>query len=241
MPLRDHFHPPTSHRIQWNSFYSAWLNRIADDLCERLPDDYNVEVSVKPAIQVGVDVEVTRPEEVPSPFYSTWQPPPRQAVAPIVFPDRYEIRVDRQFGGRQFVAAIELISPGNKDAPDTREAFAAKVASYLHEGVSVLIVDVVTERRANLHDEIVRLMRMPTELLMPPQPELYAASYRPVVRAGRPEFDIWLSPFAVGDALPTMPLRLIADYFVPVELEATYTETGGDLLSLHGGVGQPLG
>ena len=30
--------------------------------------------------------------------------------------------------------------------------------------------------------------------------------------------------FNVGDTLPTMPLRLIADYFVPVELELTYTE-----------------
>ena len=127
-------------------------------------------------------------------------------------------------GGRTLVAAVEVVSPGNKESDTARRAFGMKVASYLHEGVSVLIVDVVTERRANLHDEVVRLMQMPGDLLMPPDPPLYAASYRPVIRDGRPEFDIWVSPFAVGDALPTMPLRLIADYFVPVELEATYTE-----------------
>jgi len=99
-----------------------------------------------------------------------------------------------------------------------------KVASYLHEGVSVLIVDVVTERRANLHDEIVRMMRMPDEVRLPPEPLLYAASYRPVLRDVRPEIDIWANPFKVGDALPTMPLRQITDYFVPVELEMTYME-----------------
>jgi hypothetical protein len=52
---------------------------------------------------------------------------------------------------------------------------------------------------------------------------LYAASYRPVIRDGRPELDLWLATFAVGDPLPTMPLRLIADYFVPVDFEAAYT------------------
>ena len=87
-----------------------------------------------------------------------------------------------------------------------------------------MIVDGVTERRANLHDEIVRMMRLPVELRLLPDPPLYAASYRPVIRANRAEIDIWVNAFAVGDHLPTMPLRLIADYFVPVELEATYTE-----------------
>jgi hypothetical protein len=65
---------------------------------------------------------------------------------------------------------------------------------------------------------------MPGDLRLPPAKSLYAASYRPVLRDGRPEVDIWANAFAVGDPLPTMPLRLIADYFVPVELEATYME-----------------
>lgn len=143
---------------------------------------------------------------------------------PGLLPDRFEVLVFRQFSGRQLVGAIELIGPGNKDSDETREAFAMKVASYLHEGVCVLIVDVVTERRANLHDEIVRLMHMPADLRLPPEPPLYAATYRPVIRENRPQIDIWVNAFNVGDPLPTMPLRLIADYFVPVELEATYME-----------------
>jgi hypothetical protein len=227
MPLLDHFHPPISHEIQWNSFHSAWASFIANSLNDIVPSEFRVHESLK--LGGGIEIDVAAVHNSPeangavTPRHSVWQPHAK-AVVPATFPDRFEVLVFRQFGGRQLVAAIELISPGNKDCNETREAFAMKIASYLHEGVSVLIVDVVTERRANLHDEIVRMMRMPAELQLPPEPPLYAASYRPVLREGRPEIDIWVNPFNVGDALPTMPLRLIADYFVPVELEATYTE-----------------
>ena len=227
MPLLDHFRPPVTHEIQWNTFHSSWATRIADRLGELLPSEFRAQESLKLGGGVEIDVAALRTPAAAngseSPKLSEWQPP-RAVTIPATFPDRFEVLVYRQFGGRHLVAAIELVSPGNKDEEATREAFAMKVASYLHEGVSVLVVDVVTERRANLHDEIVRLMRMPEELRLP-DPPLYAAAYRPVVRENRPEIDVWVNPFNVGDVLPTMPLRLIADYFVPVELEATYTET----------------
>lgn len=227
MPLLDHFHPPTSQLIQWNSFHSNWATRIADSLVELVPSEFQVHESLK--LGGGLEIDVATIRTPPgtngsiSPKHSDWQPP-RAVATPATFPDRFEVLVFRSFGGQHLVAAIELISPGNKDEQATREAFAMKVASYLHEGVSVLIVDVVTERKANLHDEIVRLMRMPEDLRMPPDPPLYAVSYRPVLRENRPEIDVWVNAFNIGDPLPTMPLRLIADYFVPVKLEATYTE-----------------
>jgi hypothetical protein len=215
------------NEIQWNTIYSAWASKIADALNDVVPAEFRVHESLKFGGGIEIDAAAvhTPPEAngAISARHSAWQPT-AQAIVPATFPERFEVLVFRQFGGRQLVAAIELISPGNKDCNETREAFAMKIASYLHEGVSVLIVDVVTERRANLHDEVVRMMRMPAELSLPREPALYAASYRPVLREGRPEIDIWVNPFNVGDTLPTMPLRLIADYFVPVELEATYTE-----------------
>jgi hypothetical protein len=54
---------------------------------------------------------------------------------------------------------------------------------------------------------------------------LYAAAYRPVLRGDTPEIEIWAQACALEAALPTMPLRLIRDLFVPVEFEATYMET----------------
>jgi len=227
MPLLDHLRPPVSDLQQWNSFHSNWATRIADRLTELVPKEFSVHENLKLGGGTEIDVATVHiPGEANgtvSPRHSIWQPQAQIAVS-ATFPDQFEVLVFRQFGGRQLVAAIELISPGNKDCNESREAFAMKIASYLHEAVSVLIIDVVTERRANLHNEIVRMMRMPGELQLPPEPSLYAASYRPVLRDGRPEIDIWVNPFNVGDTLPTMPLRLIAEYFVPVELEATYTE-----------------
>ncbi len=59
---------------------------------------------------------------------------------------------------------------------------------------------------------------------MPDEPRLYAVAYRPVRRQGGSAIDIWTSTFAVGDSLPTLPLRLTGDLFVPVDFEATYQE-----------------
>ena len=56
-------------------------------------------------------------------------------------------------------AAIELVSPGNKDRPEARRAFAAKCAGYLTAGVGLVVVDIVTDRLANLHNELIELMR----------------------------------------------------------------------------------
>src|SRR5262245_46650138 len=56
------------------------------------------------------------------------------------------------------VGAIELVSPGNKDRPEERRAFAPKCASYLHQGLSLVVIDIVTDRRANLHNEILGLL-----------------------------------------------------------------------------------
>ena len=224
MPLLDHFHPPVSEEIQWNTFHTVWASSLADQLTGKVPDQYRVHEHLKLGGGVEIDVAAVRDSRGPDEWRSEWQPTPPGASTPAVFPDRFEVLVYHHSGGRQLVGAIELVSPGNKDDDASRDAFVAKVVSYLHEGICVVVIDVVTERRANLHNHVVRAMRMPADLQLPPDGGLYAATYRPVVRAGRPEIDAWVSPFAVGDPLPTMPLRLVADYFVPVDFEAAYTD-----------------
>jgi hypothetical protein len=230
MPLLDHFRPPVREQMEWSSFHSNWATRIADRLTELVPTEFRVEEHPRLAGGVEIDVAATRTSDPmangsqTSPWHSEWRPGPAAGVMAALFPDKFEVLVFRFLGGRQLVAAIELVSPGNKDRPETRSAFTAKIASYLHDGVGVLVVDVATERRANLHNELIEFMGGPASLLLPPDTDLYAASYRPVKRVEATEIDVWHATFSVGDPLPTMPLRLIADYFVPVELEATYTE-----------------
>jgi len=230
MPLLDHLRPPVKGKIQWTSFHSNWATRIADQLTELMPEDNAVEEH--PRLSGGVEIDNAATKDAglhtngvkTNPWRSEWQPPTPGITTPALYPEKFEVLVFNLYGGRKLVAAVELISPANKDRPDERVAFASKVASYLHEGVGVLIVDVVTERTANLHNEIVRLMHMPNDVVMPPEPPLYAVSYRPVVRHGTPQIDVWVEAFEIGNSLPTMPLRIVGDWFVPVDLESTYME-----------------
>jgi hypothetical protein len=90
--------------------------------------------------------------------------------------------------------------------------------------VSVVVIDIVTPRRANLHNELLAYLKAPDGLL-PEKDHLYAAAYRPVLRDQKPQIDVWAEACQVSAPLPTMPLRLTGDLFVPVEFEATYLET----------------
>jgi hypothetical protein len=143
---------------------------------------------------------------------------------PAAFPDTFEVRVFNTAAGLTLVAVVELVSPGNKDRPAERRAFAAKCASYLAQGVSLIVVDIVTSRLANLHNEVMRLMEAAPDLDFPDGVNLYAAAYRPVRRDEREEIDLWLRRLAVGELLPTLPLRLTGDLFIPVDFEAAYQE-----------------
>lgn len=105
-----------------------------------------------------------------------------------------------------------------------RRAFAAKCASYLAQGVSLIVVDIVTNRHANLHNELMRLMEAAPELDFPDEVTLYAAAYCPVRRSEQEEIDYWRRPLALGAPLPTLPLRLTGDRFVPVDFDAAYQE-----------------
>ena len=62
----------------------------------------------------------------------------------IVFPDDIEVQLYDLRDGKRLVAALELISPGNKDRAEARRAFGAKCVAYLQRGIGLVIVDIVT-------------------------------------------------------------------------------------------------
>ena len=49
-------------------------------------------------------------------------------------------------GDPRLTAAIELVSPRNKDRVQARQAFAVKCVGYLQQDSSVVVVDTVTTR-----------------------------------------------------------------------------------------------
>ncbi len=234
MPLLDHFRSPLYPRHHWESFHSNWATRIADALNERLPPEFMAEEHTSAGARLEIDVATYQdqgPAAAPPPngaatatAAQAWAPPAAPHTIPATFPDAFEVRVFATTGGLTLVGAIELISPGNKDRTEERHAFAVKCSSYLFQGVSLIVIDIVTARRANLHNEIMRIVNAPAGLDFAADTDLYAAAYRPVLRGERAGIDIWPVPCALGQPLPVLPLRLAGDLFVPVDFEATYQE-----------------
>jgi hypothetical protein len=233
MPLLDHFHPPLSAERRWESFHSSWATKIADSLTERwLPPNYIAEEHVHLGPSVEIDAGTFERESlsageeggvVATKSPSVWTVPAPAAVMPAVFPETFEVRILSRDTGPKLVAAIELVSPGNKDRPRERRAFATKCASYLYQGISVIMIDIVTHRRGNLHNETLRVMEAAEDLHLL-DASLYAVAYQPLRRDNVDEVSIWHSRLALGQPLPVLPLGLRADLVIPVDFEAAYVE-----------------
>jgi hypothetical protein len=223
MPLHDHFRGELARRRGWTSFHAAWATYIAEDLNERLPPGYFAGPHAR--YEVEIDVATwSEPGTGRSAEATGWIPPAPQAVAPFVATtDEVEVRVYRDEGGAVLAGAIELVSPANKDRAETREAFVSKCRGYLDQGAGVLVVDIVTERKANLHRML--LERVAPAAPVGPESDLYAAGYRPVRQNDETSLAIWYEPLALAKPLPTMTLWLRGGVCVPARLEETYETT----------------
>ena len=233
MPLLDHFEEDMRDiRRDWGPFHTMWLAEIAARLNRDLPPNFFSQAETRAGAKIIIDVGTYQQggpvSPVPSGNGSTatatavYAPPEVTATVPVEFAQDFEAKVFwTGEGAPELVAAIELVSPRNKDRPESRSAFATKCASYLHQGVALSVVDVVTRRHFNLHGDILALVGTEIES----QDHLYAASYRPVRRDERDEVDYWQFALGLGAELPEVPLSLLSERFIPLNLEETYAET----------------
>jgi hypothetical protein len=220
MPLRDHFHSPLKDIRHWESFHGMWCAQIVGTLnCGILPGDCFAEMKAELPSGNGKNGGVA---------VATWAPPKTKLVMPAVFPDVIEVQVIRDFGGPLLVGAIELVSPGNKDRPETRREFVAKCAAYLQQGIGVVVVDVVTERHANLHNELIEFLQQPAQFALAESAFIYATAYGPRRLKTGDQIELWLEALELGKPLPTMPLILRGLGAVPIDLDGTYQRTCED-------------
>ena len=228
MPLRDHFHRPVTKFASWEELHGAWPAAIAFRLNALLPPEYRSGVKVHLGNLVEVDVGAFEMENAGEPetdAASAWQ-----ASAPTLLleteeltPPEYEVRVYDQEDSRRLVAAVEIVSPRNKDRTEARDAFTSKCHAMLLEQVCVVIVDPVTTRSANLFAELAqRLGAKPPSVT---DKSLYAVSCQVRNSPGGRRVETWEHALAVGAALPTLPLWISESRYVPLELERTYEET----------------
>jgi len=149
--------------------------------------------------------------------------------------DVVEVAVYNSEAGPVLVGALELVSPANKDRASTRDAFTSKCASYLQQAVGLIVVDAVTDRKADLHGELLR--RLNDRATSTPA-DLWAAAYRPWQTKEETNLEIWHHMLAIGASLPTLPFWLKNGPCIKLDLEAIYMRTLQDQRMLGPGNGQ---
>jgi len=238
MPLRDHFRSPLDDLRHWEGLHATWPVMIVAQLRPKLPRGYFAEPRVHSGASAEIDVatfEEARPggagarAETANGGVTTavWAPPrPTLAVATeLPAQDVYEVRVYDEKRHCRLVAAVEIVSPSNKDRPENRHAFAAKCAALLAERVSVIIVDVVTTRATSLYWELLELIGKGDPSLDSGQAAVYAAACRMTKSTDDWLLETWAQPLCLGQPLPTMPLWLADDLAVPLDLEDSYEQS----------------
>jgi hypothetical protein len=236
MPLLDHFNPPLNRTHPWRSFHGAWAAAMARLLNQGvMPDGYYAVPLVDRDGPIEMAVAALRESGAPLPEGGTgsphaWTPPAPGFAVAVELPgtDAVEIQIFANDGDPRLAAAVELVSLRNKDRPQARQAFAVKCVGYLQQGSSVVVVDTVTTRRADMHLAIMGLLGVDTNAT--PPSSLSATSYRAIgMEEEAQQLLIWPAPLALGEPLPTLPLWIAADFSVPLDLEASYQATCVDL------------
>ncbi len=136
----------------------------------------------------------------------------------------YEVLVYDVQQEKRLVAAIEIISPANKDRPIHRNNFVAKCAALLKQDVCVVLVDIVTIRTSNLYLKLLDHFEL-ADGGMSAKEGVYVACLRTRRTETKTYFDIWRKPLRLGEPLPTLPLWLTGDLSIPLHLEASYEDT----------------
>jgi hypothetical protein len=238
MPLRDHFRPPLDDITSWEGFHNGWPMMIVLALARKLPRRYVAVPGVHAGHLVEIDVASFEKDDPDSPVpdagngnggvaTAIWAPPrPTLAVATdLPDQDEYEVRVYDTKRGRRLVAAVEIVSPSNKDRPEHRRAFVAKCAALLQQRVSVTILDLVTTRNFNLYRDLLELIGQTDPSLGAEPPPLYAVACRGTKTKDTWFLETWAHVLTVGQPLPTLPLWLADNLAVPLELAECYEET----------------
>jgi hypothetical protein len=238
MPLRDQFRPPVENKNSWDEVHGMWPAVIVQQLFPILPKGFVAAPGVHLGTAFEIDVSAHQDDEPAPPenasngnggvAVATWAPPQPTLTLETELPDQdeYEVRVYDARHGRRLVAAIEIVSPANKDRPESRRAFVAKVAALLQRDVSVSLVDLVTIRQFNLYADLLELIGRTDPVLGQEPTALYSVTVRGRRRLRqRPLLDAWFYPMNLGQALPTLPIWLDVDLGVSLNLDTGYEET----------------
>lgn len=211
---------------------------IVQHLSPHLPEEYTAEPRVHLGSYFEIDVCAYEDDERKSQSFcsagdargvatAVWAPPRPTLTVEAELSEQYayEVLIYDQSRGRQLVAAIEIVSPGNKDRPENRRSFVSKCAALLQQRVCVSMVDLVTTRHFNLYTELLQLIDRADPAFSTDPPSIYAVTCRGRKVNYRPRLESWAYPLVVGQPLPTLPVWLTEDLAISLELEPSYEAT----------------
>jgi hypothetical protein len=230
MPLHD-----WTDRKGWDGVHHLWISELLRWIKPRLPAEYRAYIGTAPTVAIDAvegtpDVGVHRSPEGPQANGVMANGAPTSAEEPDV-----EIAVATidpatslfvESAGR-LIAALELISPRNKDRPTARANYTARYVGYLLSGVHLLLVD-VHRRPAGFSFSTALAAELQARLTSGPAP--LAAAYRVGEKAatGGRYVAVWHRALEPDQPLPAMLLPLTVERSVPVDLETTYMRAASD-------------
>jgi hypothetical protein len=238
MPLRDHFRPPVSKRSSWEGFHGLWPGVIVQKLEPLLPKGFVAEPRVHLGSFFEIDVCTFEQNEASDPVSdsardsnggvatATQAPPAPTLTLDAEFPEQYgyEVLIFDLERDRRLVAAVEIVSPANKDRPESRQLFVAKCFNLLRNNVCLSIVDLVTIRQFNLYTDLLTLLDRSDPAFNAPPPT-YAVTCRKRHVGRQTKLDTSSFPLAVGQPLPALPVWLSETQTITIDLEMSYEET----------------
>jgi len=127
----------------------------------------------------------------------------------------------RHSSGDKMIAIIEIVSRSNRHSQQTLHDSADKILMSLGQGIHAVVIDPFPRGRHDPHGihGLIWERMLAGDYQSEAEKQLTLVSYT----ASHP-IKTWIEPYAVGDALRSMPLFLTTGHYVPLPLETTYQQ-----------------
>jgi len=228
MPMHDWSHIKSG---TYHNFHLLWLAAISNRLnAGVLPDGWFAMAEQRIGGPEADVLTLSVPDAEPSEGPVGTLAPPRATLierAEKVHYARKTNRIAIHHNLGTVVAVLELVSPGNKDTKSSLRSFARKSATLLRKNVHLSVIDPFPPGRHDphgIHRAIWDNVTLDSVSEQPADKPLTLVAYQ----AGEVP-TAYVEPFAVGTALPDLPLFLDEEFYVMVPLEETYQATWGAL------------
>jgi hypothetical protein len=231
MPLHD-----WSKCRGWEGVHHSWLTELLRGIKPSLPAGYRAFIGTTP--RVSIETPASKPD-IGVRSWPAVEVEPFASVTPRSHADGLEPDIEVAVAaietepvllverGGWMVAAIEVVSPRNKDRRDSKTQYLSRYLGYLLDGVHLLLIDILPRPHGfSFADRIAEEFG----LEQPETPTPFAVSYRVGEEAatGGRLLAVWRRPMTVGRPLPTIALPLTVHEAIPVDLERTYAAAAAD-------------